>query len=135
MPSLITFAISVAAITLLFKALYDRATTFGAFRNPNVLFHNAGAGDLKFIDGINCEDLHYHAESGHIFAACQGSAGSRAKWFPALGNLDDPTAGADGELRVIDSKVGGAMRREGGRTTRWRDVEGCGKSTEALVSK
>lgn len=115
MPNLVTFAVSVAAISLLFKALYDRGTTFGAFRDPSAIFHNAGAGDLKFIDGINCEDLHYHVGSGQIFAACQGTPGSRGKWFPPLHNFDDPSAGGDGELRVIDTKVS---------TGNWRSVLG-----------
>lgn len=111
MPSLVTFALSIAAITFLFKALYDRAVVLGAFRSPVAIFHNAGTGDLRFIDGADCEDLHLH-ESG-IFTACQGSHGSRAKWFPPLAVFDDPSAGGDGELRVIDPKVRRREKRGG----------------------
>jgi hypothetical protein len=104
MPNLFTFAISIVGISLIFKAVYDRAVTLGAFRSPVAIYHNAGIGDLRYIDGANCEDLHLH-ESGEIFAACQGVHGSRAGWFPPLANFDDPTVGGDGELRVIDPKV------------------------------
>ncbi|BEI84432.1 hypothetical protein CcaverHIS002_0410360 [Cutaneotrichosporon cavernicola] len=103
MPSLITFAISLAAVTLLFKTLYDRGVTLGAFRDPGAIFHNAGFGDLRFIDGADCEDLHLH--EGHIFTACQGAHGSRGKWFPPLAVFDDPSTAGDGELRVINPET------------------------------
>ncbi|CAK9780226.1 hypothetical protein CC85DRAFT_326295 [Cutaneotrichosporon oleaginosum] len=104
MPSLVTVAITIATLALFLKPVYDRAVTFGAFRSPTAIFHNAGAGDLRFIDGADCEDLHLH-ESGSIFTACQGTQGTRAKWFPPLTNFDDPTSAGDGELRVIDPKT------------------------------
>lgn len=119
MPSLVTFALSIAGITLLFKALFDRATVLGAFRDGSVVFHNAGYGDLKYIEGINCEDLHYDASSGLIFTSCQTTDQSRAKWFPPLGNMDDPSAGGDGELRVIDPKVSARARRRSNKRKRF----------------
>lgn len=54
-----------------------------------------------------CEDIHYYAPANQIFTACDDSAETRFKWFPPLGNFDDPEVGRDdrGSLVVIDPEV------------------------------
>ncbi|KAI3541730.1 serum paraoxonase/arylesterase [Colletotrichum abscissum] len=67
----------------------------------------AQAGDLIYIDDtIHCEDIHYHEPSGLLFTACEDNEENRAKWFPGLGNLNDPLVGSKqkGSIHVIDPK-------------------------------
>lgn len=86
--------------------VHRRLTVLGALRS-----YPAGAvySDevIAIPDTVHCEDVHYYAPSGTLFAACEDNAETRFKWFPALANLDDPemASRSRGSIHVVDPKV------------------------------
>jgi len=85
---------------------YRPLLVLGAFRTK-IENLPARAPMVGVSDSIHCEDLHYHAPSGLLFTACEDNAETRFKWFPPLGNVDDPELGAQskGSIHIIDPKV------------------------------
>lgn len=80
-------------------------TVFGVNRTPVAGVYES----VVTIEGTGvCEDLHYHADSGLIFTACEESLESRLGWFPPLALFDtDAYKKSEGGLFVIDPNVRG----------------------------
>jgi len=65
-------------------------------------------------DTINCEDLHYHKQSGILFTACEDNVDGRFRWFPPLANFDDPELGrtSRGSIHIVNPNVTISSLRE-----------------------
>ncbi|KAH2656763.1 hypothetical protein KXV32_002166 [Aspergillus fumigatus] len=57
------------------------------------------------IMGVSSGDLHYWQPTNKIFTACEDSVLPRFKWFPPLGNLEEPAVASTGSIHVIDPKI------------------------------
>lgn len=106
--------INLALLAVLVASLYGpvlrELTVLGVFRQlgdaPGIAAHQTVH---HIADTVHCEDLHFHARSGHIFTACEDTAATRFGWFPPLGNMRGPTS-ARGSIHVIDPKVCSSCR-------------------------
>ncbi|KAI0476301.1 serum paraoxonase/arylesterase family protein [Xylariaceae sp. FL0804] len=56
-------------------------------------------------DTVACEDLHYHAESGMLYTACNGNITTAAGWMPGAQSFAHPETVSHGTLVVIDPKT------------------------------
>ena len=87
-------------------AVWRFAKVVGIFRRPS----STPVDDRDFHvieDTTHCEDIHYHAPSNSLFAACQDIASVRFRWFPPVANFDDPVLASttQGSIHVIDAEV------------------------------
>lgn len=96
----------VFAAAVYFPAIAHWAEVVGVFRQPGKT-HVDGSQVTLIADTVHCEDIHHHAASDTVFAACEDDPATRRSWFPGLGILDDPVVGmkARGSIHVIDPKV------------------------------
>lgn len=86
--------------------IYQAVIVFGILRKyPNGTTTNTEV--IAIPDTVHCEDLHYHASSGTVFAACEDDPNTRFKWFPPIANFDDPelASRSRGSIHVVDPKV------------------------------
>ncbi|KAL2256358.1 hypothetical protein VTK26DRAFT_1789 [Humicola hyalothermophila] len=92
---------------------HRRLVVLGALRHyPEDVFKKDPV--VVIPDTVQCEDLHYHAQSGTIFTACEDNFENRFKWFPPLANFDNPEAASksQGSIHVIDPKTLQSRRLE-----------------------
>ncbi|KAK1756966.1 hypothetical protein QBC47DRAFT_173876 [Echria macrotheca] len=91
-------------------AAHRSLTVLGVLRwSPSSTF---GLEEVVVIpDTVNCEDLHYHKQSGMLFTACEDNVEGRFRWFPPLANFDDPELGrkSRGSIHVVNPNT---MRSE-----------------------
>ncbi len=88
------------------SGLHRTVTVLGVLRQyPDGAFVKGEV--IAIPDTVHCEDLHYHAQSGTLFTACEDNAETRFKWFPPLANFDDPqlASKSQGSIHVVDPKV------------------------------
>ncbi|KAK4148311.1 uncharacterized protein C8A04DRAFT_33757 [Dichotomopilus funicola] len=88
------------------RPIYQTVIVFGFLRK----YPNGATTDTEVIaipDTVHCEDLHYHASSGTVFAACEDDPDTRFKWFPPIANFDDPelASRSRGSIHVVDPKT------------------------------
>ena len=103
-----TFIIGLvlALAAVLYKPVDQRITTLG-FRRTLENIPTIHGHETKIIPNtLQCEDAHFHKDSGLIFAACQsGDLNDRYHWFPPLGIFKDHKKARGGSLVVVDPKV------------------------------
>ncbi|KAK0619382.1 hypothetical protein B0T14DRAFT_432014 [Immersiella caudata] len=94
------------AVYVLGPPIHHSLTVLGVFRRDPL--STLSAEEFIIIrDTTHCEDLHYYAPSGSLFAACEDNPDTRFGWFPPLANFDDPELGkrGRGSIHVIDPKA------------------------------
>ncbi|KAK0652822.1 hypothetical protein B0T16DRAFT_106001 [Cercophora newfieldiana] len=106
------FLFSITGILLAYAAyvlgppLHRRLTVLGVLRHAPL--STLSADEIVVIqDTTHCEDVHYYAPSGTLFAACEDDPKTRFGWFPPLATFDDPELGkrGRGSIHVIDPKT------------------------------
>jgi hypothetical protein len=145
--SILAAAIAVIA-SLLFAPLTLRIKVLGISRLFGSI-KNIHGHDLQVIpDTLFCEDVHYHAPSGNLFAASEADEKPRFTWFPPsvsrlfffffpipctrkklmeyepyrMTNWRDPNSIGRGTIVVIDTKV--SIEVVGiGSMTKWLTME------------
>ncbi|GFF90492.1 serum paraoxonase/arylesterase 2 [Aspergillus udagawae] len=105
MAGFIYLALLAVLAATLYGPVYRQVTILGVFRHPAPLVIVEGQGYHKIADTMQCEDLHYWQPTNKIFTACEDSVLPRFKWFPPLGNLEQPAVTSTGSIHVIDPKT------------------------------
>ncbi|KAL4783931.1 hypothetical protein BJX76DRAFT_237297 [Aspergillus varians] len=95
--------ILVAALgPLVYNSVHHHLTVFGVYRSP--AFASSSEGIHTISDTLQCEDMHYYAPGGLLFAACEDAVLPRFQWFPPLVHLDRPPQ-SPGSIHVIDPQT------------------------------
>lgn len=104
-------AFLVLVLAMVVASLYgpvkQRLVVLGFTRNADSIVDIHGQG-LRIIENTEqCEDSHYHKDSGMIFTACQGSedVAARWAWFPPLTHFDSPQNAKQGSIYVVNPEV------------------------------
>lgn len=108
-----SFRATVVALLAIFLASTYGPDVFRAFKTLGIrrqIESTVVASAAEFVaikDTAQCEDVHVHAPSGLLFAACEDTVVPRSKWFPPLANFVDPSVigNAQGSIHIIDPKV------------------------------
>ncbi|KFY76838.1 hypothetical protein V499_03616 [Pseudogymnoascus sp. VKM F-103] len=96
-------ALLALCVATLWKPLLRRATVLGFLRSQEEFRNIHGdIAPLKISNTVHCEDLHYHAESGKLYTACEGVEHTRRHWFPPLGHTDRHDHDGQGMIVVVD---------------------------------
>ncbi|KAF4253175.1 hypothetical protein KXX16_005288 [Aspergillus fumigatus] len=91
MAGFVPLALLAVLAATLYGPVYQQLTIVGGYH--------------KIADTMQCEDLHYWQPTNKIFTACEDSVLPRFKWFPPLGNLEEPAVASTGSIHVIDPKT------------------------------
>ncbi|KAI1339193.1 calcium-dependent phosphotriesterase [Xylariaceae sp. FL0016] len=89
----------------LYGPVKQQATVMGLFRPLEGWENIHGIENRMIQDTVACEDVHYHAESGMLYTACQDDLITARGWMPGAGALEHPENISHGTLVVIDPKT------------------------------
>jgi hypothetical protein len=125
--SILAAAIGVIA-SLLFAPLTLRIKALGISRLFGSI-KNIHGHDLQVIpDTLFCEDVHYHAPSGNLFAASEADENSRFTWFPASASRPFFFL-----FFLFPCTRKTLMEYEPYRMTNWRDPNSIGRGTIVVI--
>ncbi|KAJ6779732.1 hypothetical protein PWT90_02075 [Aphanocladium album] len=93
-------------------SIYRSVRVFGILRAEESTIAKEQLRAIRIADTPYCEDLHRHAASGLLFAACEGSEETRHAWFPPLTIFDNGSKALQtpGTITAIDPETMKAKR-------------------------